>query len=114
MPNEKTPRQKKTPHLHVRSVEGLLFGEDIAITGSAKALLQLRAQIDRALKNETSYPFEEGVYQDVNGSPFEVAVKRARSREEMGEPVPKPERTAERLPWAEKARETADEEGGEG
>ena len=37
----------KTPHLHVRTVDGLL-GEAIAITGNAEALLQLRAQIDRA------------------------------------------------------------------
>ena len=32
---------------------------------------------------------------------FKVAVKRAKSMEEMGEPVPGPERTAERLPRAE-------------
>jgi hypothetical protein len=87
----------KTPHLHVRTVEGLL-GEAVAITGSAKALLQLRAQIDRALRNEDSHPFEEGVYQDVNGIPFEVAFKRAKSKAEMREPAPRPERTAERLP----------------
>lgn len=99
----------KTPHLHVRTVEGALLGDAIAITGNAKALLQLRAQIDRALRNGGSHPFEEGVYQDVNGTPFEVVVKRARSREEMGEPVPRPERTAERLPWAEIAGEDAAE-----
>ena len=80
-------------------MEGTLLAEAIAITGNAKALLNLRAQIDRALRNETSHPFEEGVYQDVNGTPFEVDVKRARSKDELGEPVPKPERTAERLPW---------------
>ena len=36
-----------------------------------------------------------------------MAVKKARSRREMREP--KPEKTAEKLPWAEKARETAEE-----
>jgi hypothetical protein len=45
----------------------------------------------------------------VNGIPFEVAVKRARSREEMRESAPRPGRTAERLPWAEKARGEAKE-----
>ena len=79
-------------------MEGSLLDKAIAITGNATAPLRLRAQIDRALRDETSHPFEEGVYQDVNGSPFEVAVKRAGSREEMREPTPKPERTAERLP----------------
>jgi hypothetical protein len=100
----------KMPHLHVRSVEGLLFGEAIVITGNARALLQLRDQIDRALRNAGSHPFEEGVYRDVNGTEFEVAIKRARSKDEMQEPVPKPERTAEQLPWSQKARETAEEE----
>jgi hypothetical protein len=95
------------------SAEGLL-GEAIAITGNAKALLQLRAQIDRALGDETWHPFEEGVYQDVDGIPFEVAVKRARSKEEMREPVPRPNKTAERMPWAEKARGGAEEGSAEG
>ena len=99
-PRRSEAEPSKTPHLHVRTVEGLMFGEAIAITGNARALLKLRAQIDRALRNETSHPFEECVYQDVNGIPFEVAVKRARSKDEMGEPVPKPERTAEQLPWS--------------
>jgi transcriptional regulator with XRE-family HTH domain len=75
----------KTPHLHIRTVEGLLLGEAVAITGGAKALLQLRAQIDRALKDETSHPFEEAVYRDVHGVAFEVAVKWARSEEELAE-----------------------------
>ena len=102
--------ERKRPYLHVRSVDGFLFAEAIAITGNARALLQLRRQIDRALKDEGSYPFEEEVYDDVFGQPFEVAVKRARSPEEMQEPVPKPEKTPERLPWAEIAKRTAEEE----
>ncbi len=103
-------------HLRIRTLEGSLLSDAIAITGNAKALLNLRAQIDRALKDqEDSYPFEEGVYHDVRGTPFEVAVKRARSPEEMQEPVHKPEKTAEKLPWAQRARRTkVEEEGGSG
>jgi hypothetical protein len=106
--NEPWPQRRSetnpanTPHLHVRTVEGVL-GEAIAITGNAKALLQLPAQIDRALRDETSFPFEESVYVDV--TPFEVAVKRARSGEEMQEPAPKPERTTEQLPWATRTKD---------
>ena len=112
--DEPTKRPPK-PYLHIRSVEGNLFAEAIAITGNAHALLKLRSQIDRALKGEGSYPFEEGVYVDVHGQPFEVAVKRARNREEMRESASpgatKPQRSAEELPWAERARRT-NEEGG--
>ena len=97
-------KPSKTPHLHVRSVDGFLFPEAIAVTGNAAALLKLRRQIDRALKGDDSYPFEEAVYHDVYGEPFEVAVKLARSPQEMREPVPKPEKTPERLPWAELAK----------
>ena len=98
--------EAKRPHLHVRSVEGgLLFGHAIAITGNATALLQLRRQIDRALAGpDAAQPFEEAVYDDVYGQPFEVAVKRARSPEEMQEPVPKPTKTPEKLPWMEIVR----------
>jgi hypothetical protein len=76
----------------------------MAITGNAAALLKLRAQIEGAPKDGTSNPFGEGVYQDVNGIPFEVAVKRAKSREGMEEPVPRPEKTQEKLPWARRSR----------
>jgi hypothetical protein len=38
-----------------------------------------------------------------------VAVKWAKSKEEMEEPVPKPERTTEELPWAERAIRTGEE-----
>jgi hypothetical protein len=106
-------KPQKQPRLHIRSVNGLLLPESIAITGNATALLQLRAQIERALRGEESYPFEESVYQDVNGAPFEVDVKWAKSKEEMEQPVPKPERTAEELPWAERARGTLEERHGQ-
>lgn len=105
----------KTPHLHVRSVDGFFSAEAIAITGNAKALLQLRRQIDRALANTgESVPIEEEIYNDVLGQPVEVAVKRARSPEEMQEPSgsTKPEKTPERLPWAELARRTEEERRG--
>lgn len=102
----------KIPHLHVRSVDGSLFELAVAITGNATALLQLRRQIDRALTNpDAEYPFEEALYHDVYGQPFEVAVKLARSPEEMREPVPRPEKTPERLPWARLASGTEDAQG---
>ncbi len=94
-------------------MEGSLFAEAIAITGNARALLQLRRQIDRVLADQGgAVPFEEEVYHDVHGQPFEVAVKRARSKEEMWEPGPEPEKTAERLPWAEAARKAEEERRG--
>ncbi len=102
-------KPQKKPYLHIRSVDGLLFPEAIAITGNATALLKLRAQIERALRGVESYLFSEAVYLDVNGIEFEVAVKWAKSKEEMEVPVPKPERTAEELPWAESGRRSAEE-----
>ena len=98
------------PYLRIRSVDGLL-GEAIAITGNAKALLKLQAQIERALEGEDSYPLEEGVYVDADGQPFEVAVRRARSKQEMREPggAKKSGRTVEERPWAERARRTNEE-----
>jgi hypothetical protein len=104
--NDKTQKQ---PHLHIRNVEGFLFPEAIALTGNATALLKLRDQIERSLASEDSYPFEEAVYQEVNGAPFEVAVKWVRRKEEMEETVPKPERIAEELPWAEIVRRSIEE-----
>jgi hypothetical protein len=55
---DREQKPSKTPHLHIRSVDGLLFGEAIAITGNARALLALRRQIDRALANPGgAFPF---------------------------------------------------------
>jgi hypothetical protein len=105
---EMNDKPSRKSHFHVRSVESLLFPEAIAVTGNAKALLQLRSQIDHALRGEESYPFSEAVYQDVNGDPFKVAVKWAKSKEEMQEPVPKPERTSEQVPWAKRASRTGE------
>ena len=73
----------KRPHLHVRSVDGFLFPLAVALTGNATALLRLRAQIDRALKNpEASLPYDKTIYHDAYGEPFEVVVKLARRQEE--------------------------------
>jgi hypothetical protein len=73
----------RRPHLHVRSVDGFLFPLAVALTGNATALLRLRAQIDRALKNpDASFPYVETIYHDVYGEPFEVVVKLARRQEE--------------------------------
>lgn len=59
-------------------------------------LAALSTKIERALAGEDSHPFE-------------VAVKWAKSKEEMEEPLPKPERTVEELPWAEIAERSAEE-----
>ena len=66
------------PHLQARMVDGLL-GDALAITGNRTGLLQLRAQIDRALKGEEEYPFEEAIYRDARGEDHEVVIKPARS-----------------------------------
>lgn len=42
-------KPSETPYLHIRETEGALFPSAVEITGNAKALLQLREQIDRAL-----------------------------------------------------------------
>ena len=105
-------KPSRTPHLHVRTVDGFLSPVAVAVTGNARALLQLRRQIDRALTNpDAAFPFEEAVYHDVHGEPFEVAVKRAKSREEMEEPVPRPEKTPEKLPWLERTLGTEERDG---
>ena len=93
------------PYLHIRMVDGLL-GDALAITGNRAGLLQLRAQVDRALADEDSYPFEEAIYRDALGEDYEVLVKRAKSRGELEERarLPKQNKTAEELPWAEKSR----------
>ena len=101
----------RTPHLHVRSVDGFLFGQAVVVTGNATALLRLRAQIDRVLTNpDASFPYEEAIYHDVYDERFEVVVKLARRRQEMEEPVPGPEKTPEKLPWAELARGSGEQD----
>ena len=75
------------------------------IIGNAKALLQLRKQIDRALRDDNCWrPLDEGIYHDEGGEEYQVVVRRAKSREEMRSPVPRVEKASEKTPWAEKAR----------
>lgn len=108
MPERRKPRRPH-PYLHVRLVDGLLTDQALAVTGNRAALLKLREQIDRVLEERNDwYPFDDELYRDVYEEQFQVVVKRASRREEMREPVPKPEKTAEELPWAELARRTAE------
>jgi hypothetical protein len=80
------------------------MGPAVEIVGNARALLQLRRQIDRALRDDNSWrPLDEGIYRDEDGEEYQVFVERAKSREEMRSPVPRPEKAPERLPWAERA-----------
>lgn len=97
-------KPSETPYLHVRQTKGSLFPFAVEVTGNAKALLQLRQQIDRALKDVAEYPLDDATYCDVYEEEYEAVVKRAKSREEMETPRPKPEKTEEGLPWAERAR----------
>ena len=94
----------KTSYLHVREAEAILFPLAIEITGNAEALLQLRKQIDRALEGIDEFPFDETIYQELDGDEYEVVVRRARSQEKMRPPAPRVEEAPERTPWAEKAR----------
>ena len=78
--------QQLRPCPNVRLAEGLLAPDTVAITGNRAALLKLRRQVYRALGDRNvARSFEEEVYDDPDGEPFEVAVKRARRRSEMRE-----------------------------
>ena len=94
-------KPSKPPYLHVRENEGSLFPFAVEISGNASALLQLRAQIGWALKDQDSYPLDDATYHDVHEEEFEWW---ARSREKMEPRGPKPAKKEERLPWAEKAQ----------
>ncbi len=81
------------------------MGHAVEIVGNAKALLQLRRQIDRALKDdESAYPLDEALYQDNLEEEYGVVVRKARSRAEM-EPTAPPKVEVERKGWAERTRE---------
>lgn len=86
--SERPPSE--TPYLHVREVDGFLFRTRgaIAVTGNARGLLQLRSQIEDALRGRSSNPFTEGIYHDRLDQPFELAVKRARSFGDVEESAP--------------------------
>ena len=100
-----TDKPSKTPYLRFGETERPIMGPAVEIVGNARALLQLRRQIDRALKDQESYPLDEALYRDNFEDEYEVVVRRARSRAEMEPPKPpRPEEAPERLPWAEVAR----------
>jgi hypothetical protein len=101
-PDDRKPSE--TPYLHVRETEAALFPFAVEIVGNAKALLQLRKQIDRALEGIDTFPFDDTLYRELDGGVYEVLLRRARSREEMRPPAPRVEKAPERLPWAETAR----------
>jgi hypothetical protein len=63
------------------------MGSAVEIVGNAKALLRLRAQIDRALKDQDSYPLDEALYRDNFEDEDEVVIRKARSRAEMEPPT---------------------------
>ena len=92
------PEPFKTPYLHVRETGGALFPFAVEIVGNAKALLRLRKQIDRALEGIDTFPFDETLYRELDGDEFELVVKKAKSREEMRNPVQKSRETSERPP----------------
>ena len=95
----------KTPYLRFGESERPIMGPAVEIVGNAKALLRLRAQIDRALKDQDRYPLDEALYRDNFEDEYEVVVRKASSRAEMEPPrPPRPEETPKRLPWAERAR----------
>ena len=95
-----------TPYLRFGEVERPIMGPAVEIVGNVKALLQLRAQIYRALRDdEGSCPLDEALYRDNFEDEYEVVVRKARCRAEMEPPrPPRPQKVPERLPWAEVAR----------
>jgi hypothetical protein len=84
--------QHEIPYLHVRPPRRVVGvgGEgapDAPITGRNRAgLLKLRDQIDRALGAEDGMAVVAYGYREVDGSRFDVTVRRTTKPEEMGEP----------------------------
>ena len=110
-----TDKPSKTPYLRFGEAERPIMGPAVEIVGNVGALLQLRRQIDRALKDEERYPLDEAIYRDEHEEWYQIVVRRAKSREEMRPPVPRVEKAPQTLPWAERAleQETARREKGE-
>jgi hypothetical protein len=96
-------KPSKTPYLRFGEAERPIMGPAVEIVGNAKALLQLRRQIDRALKDEDRYPLDDATYRDEYED--EVVIRRAKSREEMRPPMPERREASEKLPWAEVDRQ---------
>ena len=98
-------KPSRVPYLRFGETERPIMGPAVEIVGSAKGLLQLRAQIDRALKDVDRYTLDEALYRDENEEEYQVVVRRARSREEMSPQVPRVEKVPKKTPWAELALE---------
>ena len=93
----------KTPYLRFGETERPIMGPAVDLVGNAKALLQLRRQIDRALGDEDRHSFDEMLYRDEHEEEYQVLVRRAKSKEEMRPPVPRVEEVPEKIPLAVKA-----------
>jgi hypothetical protein len=97
-----TNRPVKTSYLRFGEAERPIMGPAVEIVGNAKALLQMRRQIDRALKDIDRYPLDDAIYRDEHEEEHQVVVRRAKSREEMRPHVPRVEKAGpERVPWTE-------------
>jgi hypothetical protein len=107
VPEKRKPSE--TPYLRFGETKRPIMGPAVEIVGNAKALLQLRRQIDRALKDENRYRLDEAIYRDEYEQEHQVVVRRARSREEMRPPVPRVQEAPEKVPWAEVARRKQEE-----
>ena len=105
-----TNKPSKTPYLRFGETERPIMGPAVEIVGNARGLLQLRRQIDWALKDEDRYPLDDAIYRDEHEEEHQVLVRRARSREEMKPPVPRVEKAPERVPWAERANKSAEDQ----
>ena len=97
-------KPSQTAYLRFGGTERPIMGPAVEIIGNARALLQLRRQIDRALKDIDRYPLDDTLYRDEDREENQVLVRRARSREEMRPPVPRIKETPDKVPWAEAAR----------
>jgi len=95
-------KPNKISYLRFGEAESPIMDPTVEIVGNARALLQLRRQIDRALKEVDLYPLDDAIYRDAYEEEYQVVVRRARSREEMKPPVPRMEKAPERVPWAER------------
>ena len=85
-----TDKPRKTPYVRFGEAERPIMGPAVEIVGNAKTLLQLRTQIDRALKDEDRYPLDDAIYRDEHEEEHQVVVRRAKNREEMRPPNPAP------------------------
>jgi hypothetical protein len=56
-----------------------IMGPAVEIVGNAKALLQPREQIDRALRDDEGWrPLADALYRDTSEDEYEVVVRKAR------------------------------------